>query len=36
MVIGEEMCASFLAEHTAATAGRTEELDLLKVVRGMV
>jgi len=30
------MCEAFVAEHGAATAGRNEELELLRVVRGMV
>lgn len=30
------MCAAFVAEHAAATAGRNEELELLVVVRGMI
>jgi hypothetical protein len=30
------MCAAFEAEHAAATAGRKEELELLKTVRKMV
>ena len=34
--MSREMCAAFVEEYNAATAGRNEELELLVVVRKMV